>query len=236
MHLLLLEPAMGFGPGRVVMAPAIAAGARLPAGVRSLELVAVPSPLRAPPHPLRVAARGRGSLVVSALPRALDFTIAALDDDDDDQATRATTDLSAGVYSAEGIAMPTPFAGFSSPRSTSSASASRRSLLVVGRRGVLAIGAAAPRDFYVDEDEDEDDDTIRATANLSAADDARLLRSKRDIAAWVELARLQTRFEVAFDAVSARLFLTASRSISSASCVPCVMMCILFSGASSVGP
>lgn len=57
-----------------------------------------------------------------------------------------------------------------------------------------------PEIFYLDDDEEEDQDARGDPAEFSNDDD---VRSKKHIAAWVELARLQTTFEVAFDAVSA---------------------------------
>lgn len=200
MRLLLLEPAMGFGSARLVMAPATAAGARLPAGVRALEVVAVPAPFAgfASPRSTSSASR-RGSLIVGALPRAFaDARIGFASPGCSSSSRRRASSFVVGALPTGGRA--TNFfgeavggAGNALDCAIAAAVAGAGWSLSKGRCGVVARGGALTN-------MSPSDDNKRAAEQLVLSYDN--MRSAKHIAAWVELARLKTTFEVSFDAVS----------------------------------
>ncbi|RCV19532.1 hypothetical protein SETIT_3G393300v2 [Setaria italica] len=198
MRLLLLEPAMGFGSARLVMAPSTAAGARLPAGVRALEVVAVPAPFAgfASPRSTSSASR-RGSLIVGALPRAFaDARIGFASPGCSSSSRRRASSFVVGALPTGGRA--TNFfgeavggAGNALDCAIAAAVAGAGWSLSKGRCGVVARGGALTN-------MSPSDDNRRAAEQLVLSYDN--MRSAKHIAAWVELARLKTTFEVSFDA------------------------------------
>ncbi|CAN6205340.1 unnamed protein product [Urochloa humidicola] len=196
MRLLLLEQAMGFGPARLVMAPASVAGARLdPLG----------SPRRRGRRRARGVRRRAARRRISALLRLRIRRPAAR--------RRFPGLLRRRAYGLRfpGILQRFVVLGGGRPRHGLLQSGhgdqqarlhhrGRRSASsTTGRRGrgVVAIRAAPGDPHPLDDDASGPDAAATEPAYLLSAAD---LRSKRDIADWVWLARLQTMFEVAFDA------------------------------------
>ncbi|CAL5086774.1 unnamed protein product [Urochloa decumbens] len=197
MRLLVIEPAMGFGPARLVMAPAGVPGARLPAGVHAVPAAFPDARLVFASPRSSASADARLGFASTRSSASADARLGFVSPRSSASASRRGSSLVVGALRRGGRATATGFFGAgtgSNKLDYTIAAAVAGASSTTGRRGrgVVAI-RAAPGDLYPL----DDDDAISEPAYfLSAAD----LRSKRDIADWVWLARLQTTFEVAFDA------------------------------------